>query len=59
LYAGRWITADASFGQLPADVTHIRFARGGMNSAFDLLPIIGKLHLQVLDYAPASNPDES
>jgi transglutaminase-like putative cysteine protease len=48
LYLGTWITADSVMGQLPADVTHIRFVRG-TEEQIDLLRIIGKLRLEIVE----------
>jgi hypothetical protein len=50
LYLGSWITADSVMGQLPADVTHIRFVRGTENQ-MDLLGIIGKVRLEILSFS--------
>lgn len=47
LHLGGWITADAVMGQLPADVTHIRFVRG-MEQQVDLMGVIGKVKLEIL-----------
>lgn len=47
LYLGRWITADALFNQLPADVTHIRFTTGAQQQ-LNLMGIIGKVRLKVI-----------
>ena len=49
LYLGRWITVDSLFGQLPADVTHIRFVTGSQQQQLDLIGIIGKVQLEVLE----------
>jgi len=49
LYVGKWITADAVFGQMPADATHIRFASGNPESQLDLLTVIDKVDIAVLD----------
>ncbi|MEN6320253.1 MAG: transglutaminase-like domain-containing protein [Syntrophaceae bacterium] len=49
LYIGAWVTADAVMGQMPADVTHIRFVRGEADQQIDLIGIIGKVRLTVLD----------
>jgi Transglutaminase-like superfamily len=48
LYIGNWITADSLFGQLPADVTHIRFSSGTMQQQLDIMHIIGKVRLKIL-----------
>ena len=34
---GGWVTADAVLGQMPADVTHIRFVRGEADRQLDLV----------------------
>ncbi len=49
LFLGSWITADALMGQMPADVTHIRFVEGGLDRQADLVRIIGRLKLTVLE----------
>ncbi len=46
---GGWITADSVFGQMPADVTHIRFVRGGAEQQLDLVGLIGKVNLEILE----------
>ena len=48
LYLGQWVTADASMGQFPADVTHIRLARG-MEHQIDLVRMIGRIKIEILD----------
>ncbi|MEE8431480.1 MAG: transglutaminase-like domain-containing protein [Candidatus Desulfatibia sp.] len=49
LYLGKWITADALFGQIPVDVTHIRFASGQQKQQLDLMSIIGKIKLKIIN----------
>jgi len=46
-YIGQWVTADAVFNQIPADVTHIRLARGEGGEQLDLLGVMGKIKLEV------------
>ena len=48
-YLDRWITADAVFNQVPADVTHIRLIRGETDRQLNLMGVIGKLKLEVLE----------
>jgi len=47
LYLGTWITADSVMGQLPADVSHIRFVRGTERQV-DLIRIMGKLKIEIV-----------
>jgi hypothetical protein len=55
-YLGRWVTADAVFGQIPADVTHIRFASGAQKQ-IDLMGLIGNLELTIVtEGGLADNP---
>ena len=49
LYLDRWVTADSLMGQIPADVTHIRFVRGEPSKQIDLMAVIGKLKVEILE----------
>ena len=49
IYIGRWITVDALFDQIPADVTHVRFARGTAQQQLDILPLLGNLRIRIVD----------
>ncbi|MCK5418487.1 MAG: transglutaminase domain-containing protein, partial [Desulfobacterales bacterium] len=48
MYLGQWVTADSLFGQLPADVSHLRFATGSPSQQLDLMGVIGKVQLTVI-----------
>ena len=48
VYLGRWITVDAVYNQIPADVSHIRFVTGSPSQQLDLMGIMGKLKLKVI-----------
>ena len=47
-YVGKWVTVDAVFNQMPADVTHIRLVRGEGGEQLDLLGFMGKIKLEVI-----------
>lgn len=49
IFADQWITLDSVFNQIPADVTHIRFAAGNPEQQLDILSVIGKVKLTILD----------
>ena len=49
LYLDKWITADAVFNQIPADVTHIRLVRGDSVEQLNLIGVMGKIKLEVLE----------
>jgi transglutaminase-like putative cysteine protease len=46
---GRWLPVDPTLNQFPADVTHIRLARGGLDRQAAILPAIGRAKMRVLD----------
>jgi len=55
---GRWLPVDPTLNQFPADVTHIRLARGGLDRQAAILSVIGKARMTILDVesAPGSTP---
>ena len=46
---GLWLPVDPTFNQFPADATHVRLARGGLDKQAAILPLIGRLRMRVLD----------
>jgi hypothetical protein len=50
VYLGRWITVDTTLDQVPADATHVRLILGGPERQVELVRVIGKLGIRVLDY---------
>jgi hypothetical protein len=48
VYVGRWITLDSLFGQMPADVSHIRFTSGTQQQQIDIVGVIGKVRLRII-----------
>ncbi len=46
---GGWITVDALFNEIPADVTHIRLIRDAEKKQLDLVSVIGKIDISVVD----------
>jgi transglutaminase-like putative cysteine protease len=43
-----WQAVDPTFNQYPADATHIRLARGGLDRQAAILPMVGRARLKVL-----------
>jgi hypothetical protein len=41
-------------GQMPADATHIRLARGNLSEQMAILPMIGQLTITILESETAS-----
>ena len=55
---GLWLPVDPTFNEFPADATHLRLARGGLDKQTVILPLIGRLKMTVLDLelVPGSTP---
>jgi hypothetical protein len=55
---GLWLPVDPTFNEFPADGTHLRLARGGLDKQAAILPLIGRLKMTVLDLevVPGSTP---
>ena len=54
---GLWLPVDPTFNQFPADATHLRLARGGLEKQAAILPLLGRLKITVLDVELASGSD--
>jgi transglutaminase-like putative cysteine protease len=55
---GLWLPVDPTLNQFPADATHVRLARGGLDKQAAIVPLIGRLKMTVLDLelAPGAAP---
>jgi transglutaminase-like putative cysteine protease len=55
---GLWLPVDPTFNHYPADATHLRLARGGLEKQAAILPMIGSVKMYVTDVevAPNSTP---
>lgn len=56
VWLGEWVAVDPTFGQVPADAAHIRFVIGGLAQQFEIIRLIGRLNIEVLD-APSAEED--
>jgi transglutaminase-like putative cysteine protease len=52
---GLWLPVDPTLNEFPADATHLRLARGGLEKRSMILSLIGKLKITVLDLELAPN----
>jgi transglutaminase-like putative cysteine protease len=52
---GMWLPVDPTLNQFPADATHLRLARGGLEKQAVILPLIGRLKIEILDLENAPN----
>ena len=54
VWLGEWVAVDPRFGQYPADAAHIRFVVGGLAQQVEIIRLIGRLNIEVLESTPAS-----
>ena len=52
---GLWLPVDPTLNEFPADATHLRLARGGLDKQAAILPLIGRLRMTILDMKLAEN----
>jgi len=48
-HRGLWLPVDPTLNEFPADATHVRLARGGLDKQAAILPLIGRLKMRVVD----------
>jgi len=48
VYLNGWVAVDPTFGQFPADASHLRFTIGGLARQVELIRLIGRLKLDVV-----------
>jgi transglutaminase-like putative cysteine protease len=55
---GLWLPVDPTLNEFPADATHLRLARGGLDKQASIVPLIGRLEMTVLDLEqdPSATP---
>lgn len=46
---GFWLPVDPTFNQFPADATHVRLARRGLDKQAAIVPLIGRIKITLLD----------
>jgi hypothetical protein len=49
VWLGQWVAVDPTFGQFPADAAHLRFILGGLARQVELVRLIGRLQLTVVN----------
>jgi hypothetical protein len=48
VFLGDWVAIDPTFGEFPADASHLRFVTGGLDRQAELLRLIGNLKIDVV-----------
>ena len=49
VYLGRWVAVDSTYGQLPADATHIKLIEGDIKKSAEIMKVVGKIKIKVLE----------
>ncbi|HIE05794.1 MAG TPA: transglutaminase domain-containing protein [bacterium (Candidatus Stahlbacteria)] len=47
MYLGRWVPVDATYGQFPADATHIKLKEGNIEEQVKVLKVVDRLKIKV------------
>ncbi|MEO0093598.1 MAG: transglutaminase-like domain-containing protein [candidate division WOR-3 bacterium] len=50
VYLGKWISVDPTFGQFPADATHIKLQEGELAEQAKVLKIVGTVKIEVKEF---------
>jgi transglutaminase-like putative cysteine protease len=58
VWLDEWIAVDPTFGQYPADASHIRFVIGGLAQQVEIVRLIGNLDIEVLGEVAAQQEQE-
>ncbi len=49
VFVGGWIPIDTTFGQLPADASHIKFVEGDLDRGSEIIKLVGKIKIEILE----------
>jgi transglutaminase-like putative cysteine protease len=49
VYLHDWIAVDPTFGQFPADASHLRFTVGGLGRQAEMIRLMGRLRIEVVE----------
>lgn len=44
-----WVPIDPTFGEFPADATHLKLAEGNLDSQLEIIGVMGRLRLEVVE----------
>lgn len=50
VFLGKWISVDPTFGQFPADATHIKFQEGELEEQAKVLKIVGTVKIEIKEF---------
>lgn len=47
VFVGHWVAVDPTFGQFPADASHIRFLEGDLGRGSEIIRLVGKIRIEI------------
>ncbi len=50
VWLGKWVPVDPTFNQFPADVYHLKLKEGEVSDWAEVMKVVGKLKIEVLEY---------
>ncbi len=50
VWLGKWVPVDPTFNQFPADVRHLKLKEGEISDWAEVMKVVGKLRIEVLEY---------
>jgi hypothetical protein len=53
VYLGKWIPADATFGEFPASALHLKLAQGELSEQAEILGLVGAIGIKVKEFGLA------
>ena len=55
-FEDQWLPIEPTFGQIPADATHIKVANGELDKQIEIMGLLGKISLEVVN-VPANTSE--
>jgi len=49
VFVGEWVAVDPTFGQFPADASHIKFIEGDLGKSHQIIKLVGKIKLEIVE----------
>ncbi len=49
VFVGKWVAVDSTYGQFPADATHLKLIEGNLAKSGEISKLVGKLNIEIID----------
>ena len=47
VFVGKWVSVDPTFGQFPADASHIKLIEGDLSKSIEIMKLIGRINIKI------------